>query len=102
LSSWYVCPTVTPYPESPPTLTQETKACIMFGYSIFALVLQRRPRPRKPCWMSGFIICDVVLAMALLVVVNMLARAGLPEHCNGITRHDCLCHPSYILACSSI
>ncbi|KAL1836933.1 hypothetical protein VTJ49DRAFT_4494 [Mycothermus thermophilus] len=69
----------------------EFLACVMFGYSIFALALQRKGRrPRKTSWMTGFVICDIVLCMALLVVVNMLARAGLPDHCGGITRHDFL------------
>jgi hypothetical protein len=65
------------------------QACLVLGYSILAIVLQHTGRrSKKTRWLTASIVCDVLLSAVLLGVVNVLARAGLPVHCGGMTRID--------------
>jgi hypothetical protein len=67
----------------------ELMACLVLGYSILAIVLQHTGRrSKKTRWLTASIVCDVLLSAVLLGVVNVLARAGLPVHCGGMTRID--------------
>lgn len=59
-------------------------------YSALAVILQNTgQRSKKKSWLTGFVVCDVVMCATLLGIINMLARAGLPVHCAGITPKVC-------------
>ncbi|AEO59013.1 hypothetical protein MYCTH_2134741 [Thermothelomyces thermophilus ATCC 42464] len=69
------------------TTVLELLACLLLGYSILALIIQQASRrSQKTRWLKAFVVCDVLLVAVLLGIINVLARAGLPIHCAGLTR----------------
>ncbi|KAK4158368.1 hypothetical protein C8A00DRAFT_10838 [Chaetomidium leptoderma] len=60
----------------------ELLACLLLGYSTLVIILQHTGhRSKKSSWLTGFVVCDVLVCAVLLVMISTLARAGLPVHC---------------------
>jgi hypothetical protein len=72
--------------------------CAVLGYSTIAIIFQRtKQRSKNTSWLGCFVFCDVLFCAITLGIITLLARAGLPVHCKGMTEEWCQypsIHPS--------
>ncbi|KAK3994585.1 hypothetical protein QBC44DRAFT_42006 [Cladorrhinum sp. PSN332] len=62
---------------------------VLFLYSVFALILQSKKRAsKKSNWLVVLVVFDVLFCGVVLGIITLLAHAGLPLHCAGLTRDD--------------
>lgn len=60
---------------------------MLLVYTTVAMILQRnKKRTKRKRWLVSFIVCDVLFCAADLGVISMLSRAGLPNHCRGLSK----------------
>jgi hypothetical protein len=75
------------------TLSCSRQTCIMLIYTASVLLLQhtggRRGRRNNSRLVIAFVIGDVISTGLTVGISTMLARAGVPIHCGGLTRSDC-------------
>ncbi|KAK4229483.1 hypothetical protein QBC38DRAFT_359630 [Podospora fimiseda] len=64
---------------------------IIFLYTVFAIIFQskkQRASNKKSNWLVLLVVLDVFFCGVLLGIITLLAHAGLPLHCAGLTRED--------------
>ncbi|KAK4454111.1 hypothetical protein QBC34DRAFT_177552 [Podospora aff. communis PSN243] len=63
--------------------------CILLVYTTLALFVQHTGgRSKRKGWLIAFIVFDVLFVALDLGIVTLLSRAGLPDHCKGLTKRD--------------
>ena len=76
--------------------------CAVLGYSTVAIIFQRtKRRSKNTSWLGCFVFFDVLFCAITLGIITLLARAGLPVHCKGMTEEWCqypFIHPRYPFA----
>lgn len=61
----------------------------MLVYTTLALLLQHTGgRSRRSSWLTCFIVSDVMFIGVAVGLITVLARAGLPSMCVGLTNGD--------------
>ena len=61
--------------------------------AIMLLLLHTRARSKRTSWLVCSIVMDVIGCSAVLAIITLLARAGVPSNCAGLTRYDCASEP---------
>jgi hypothetical protein len=63
--------------------------CMLLVYTTLALFIQHTGRrAKRKGWLVAFIVFDVLFVAVDLGIVTLLSRAGLPDHCKGLTKRD--------------
>ncbi|KAI0888140.1 uncharacterized protein GGS22DRAFT_185519 [Annulohypoxylon maeteangense] len=88
-----ICQAVTSSGLSPTTgmICLEMMVCIALIYSSIVLLFQHSGAPQRRSsspWIMAFIAGDVVFNGVMIAVVTVLAHAGLPTNCYGLTRSE--------------
>ncbi|KAH8884653.1 hypothetical protein GQ53DRAFT_386247 [Thozetella sp. PMI_491] len=61
----------------------------MFIYTLFAMtVLHTGQRSKSTSWLVFFIVLDVKFCAISVAIITLLASAGLPSNCGGLTKSD--------------
>lgn len=63
------------------------KICAILSHTIQALI---GGRSKRTGWLVYFLVSDVVCTGISIGLITILARAGVPTHCAGLTRTDCM------------
>lgn len=63
----------------------EFMICVLLIHSVFALV---GARSKQASWLVCFLTCDVIFSGVDIALITVMARAGVPTHCAGLTRTD--------------
>lgn len=67
----------------------ELLICILLVYTTLAIFLQGTgKRSNMKAWLVSFVVLDVLFCGMVLTIVSILARAGLPMHCEGMTMRN--------------
>ncbi|KAK0617120.1 hypothetical protein B0T14DRAFT_258642 [Immersiella caudata] len=67
----------------------ELLICILLVYTTLAMFIQHTGgRSKRKGWLVAFIIFDLWFVAVDLGIVTLLSRAGLPDHCRGLTKRD--------------
>ncbi|KAI1086712.1 hypothetical protein F5B19DRAFT_120096 [Rostrohypoxylon terebratum] len=69
----------------------ELMVCVAFVYSAVVLLFQHSGAPQRrssTTIIATFVIGDLVLSGIMIAIVTVLARAGLPTDCYGLTRSN--------------
>ncbi|KAK4164530.1 hypothetical protein QBC43DRAFT_47912 [Cladorrhinum sp. PSN259] len=62
---------------------------VLLLYTIFAMTLQNKKKgSKKSNWLIFLVVSDVLFCGVVLGIITLLAHAGLPLHCAGLTRTD--------------
>lgn len=60
-------------------------------YTTLAVLIQHTGgRSKRPGWLAGFIVGDILFTGVDVGLVTVLARAGLPAMCVGLTDGECM------------
>jgi len=87
-SCWFVSLSLSSLPTL--TLGLFVQICILLLYTVFALILQNTgKRIKRKGWLVTFVSLDILFCAVDIAIVCMLSRAGLPDHCHGMTKADC-------------
>ncbi|KAK3945600.1 hypothetical protein QBC46DRAFT_94979 [Diplogelasinospora grovesii] len=63
--------------------------CVLLVYTSLALIIQHTgQRSRRTAWLTTFIVADVIFLAMDLGIISLLAQAGVPSNCAGLTRQD--------------
>jgi hypothetical protein len=64
---------------------------IMLVYTVLALLIQHTGgRSKRSGWLTAFIVNDILSIGVAVGLITLLARAGLPSMCVGLTNGDCM------------
>jgi hypothetical protein len=67
----------------------ELLICILLVYTTLAIWIQHTGgRATRKGWLIAFIVFDILFCAADLGIITLLSRAGLPDHCQRLTRPD--------------
>jgi len=65
----------------------ELLICILLVYTALAIAIAHTGgRSKRKGWLIAFIVFDVLFCAVALGLVTLLSRAGLPDHCRGLTK----------------
>jgi hypothetical protein len=82
----------TPGPVHPVAVSanKRSQICVMLCYTALCLLcLHTRRRSKRTSWLAVFVLMDALSMGAVLSIITMLSRAGVPSSCGGLTRPDC-------------
>jgi len=64
----------------------EWMICLLLCYTALnLLILHTRGRSKKTPWLVFFVVMDILCCGAILAIITLLARAGVPSNCAGMT-----------------
>lgn len=65
--------------------------CALLIYTALVLMIQHTGgRSKRSGCLTGFIVSDVIFTGMSMGIITVLARAGVPSNCVGLTRSDCM------------
>lgn len=65
----------------------ELLICVVLVYTTIVMFVQHTGgRSKRKGWLIAIIVFDILFCAVDLAIVTLLARAGLPDHCRGLTR----------------